>query len=370
MASKRTTRTNSQRRRETVQVGTSAVNRSDLEGLRTAWRHKQLVLFLGAGVSLAYGIPSWKNLVLEMLFNQTEHAARMRNLFPNYRRALSSWLADYFEYNPVVLARMIEDDIRQRSKRKSGPAKNGKDSFLDMLRQHLYAAIRENLHNTTLCAIADFIERSSGHIPAIVTFNFDDLLEAELSKRSIEHTVVYTAARVGHTALPIIHPHGFIPRKGDLGESTVVFTERHYHQLTETVFHWALTEIVLHLRHHTVLFIGLSMSDPNLRRLLDACRNSDIPPHWQVQKRHEIHDHERLQVAQEVEHRAREWGKILGDEYIKEPRELLDVMDSTLQQADTYDRQLFQMMGVKTIWLNSFTDIGGLLDQIIRRGAC
>ena len=58
---------NSQRRRETVQVGTSALNRSDLEGLRTAWRHKQLVLFLGAGVSLAYGIPSWKNLVLEML---------------------------------------------------------------------------------------------------------------------------------------------------------------------------------------------------------------------------------------------------------------------------------------------------------------
>src|SRR6266404_8130381 len=29
------------------------------------------------------------------------------------------------------------------------------------------------------------------------------------------------------------------------------------------------------------------------RSLLDACRNSDIPPHWQIQKRHEIRDHER-----------------------------------------------------------------------------
>jgi hypothetical protein len=69
------------RKHEAIQIGTSVVNSSDLERLRTAWSHNQLVLFLGAGVSLAYGIPSWKNLVVEMLFNETEHAARMRTLF-------------------------------------------------------------------------------------------------------------------------------------------------------------------------------------------------------------------------------------------------------------------------------------------------
>jgi hypothetical protein len=89
----------------------------------------------------------------------------------------------------------------------------------------------------------------------------------------------------------------------------VIFTERNYHELTETVFHWALTEIVTHLRHHTVLFIGLSMSDPNVRRLLDACRNSDIPPHWQLQRRHAIQDGERIQVAQDVERLVRECGR-------------------------------------------------------------
>jgi hypothetical protein len=117
-----------QKKREAVTIGTSSVNRSDLEGLKAAWNHNQLVLFLGAGVSMAYGIPSWKNLVLEMLFSQTKHAARMRALFSNYRRALSSWLAEYFEYNPVILARMIEDDLRQRAKRKSRQGLPGGDS--------------------------------------------------------------------------------------------------------------------------------------------------------------------------------------------------------------------------------------------------
>ena len=361
---RKTTSTSPRRTRETIQVGRSSVNRSDLQGLRRAWGNNHLVLFLGAGISLDHGIPSWKNLVLEMLSNQTEHAARMRALFPNYRRTLSSWLADYFEYNPVILARMIEDDIRQHARRKRS-REDDRLSFLETIRRHLYASVKSDPTGTTLVAIADFIKRSKGHIPAIVTFNFDDLLERELRKRRGEHTSVHTAARVGHAVLPIIHPHGLIPQVGDLTESNVIFTERHYHQLMETMFHWALTEIVSHLRHHTVLFLGLSMSDPNIRRLLDACRNSEIPPHWQVQKRHEIRDHERLQVAQDVERRAREWGTILGNEYIKEPRELLDVIDATLRQADTYDRQLFERMGVKTIWLSSFADIGILLEKIV-----
>ena len=37
---------------------------------------------------------------------------------------------------------------------------------------------------------------------------------------------------------------------------------------------------------------------------------------------------------------------------------------SFLRQADSYDRALFETMGVKTIWLESFDDIPILLDEI------
>jgi len=46
----------------------ATLNDSDLKGLRAAWRSRQLVLFVGAGVSIPSGLPSWKNFVLELLF--------------------------------------------------------------------------------------------------------------------------------------------------------------------------------------------------------------------------------------------------------------------------------------------------------------
>ena len=347
------------RRREAVPIGGSAINRSDLEGLRRAWRQKQLVLFLGAGVSLAHGIPTWRNLVLEMLFDQTEHAGRLKGLPAHYRRALAIWMADYFEYNPVILARIIEDNLRRRTR---GAARQ--DPFLLAIRQHLYAAYQPAKGDNALGATADLIAKSSGNIPAVVNFNFDDLLEEQLRARGVKHVSIAADVRRAHGILPIVHPHGLIPRTGDLTDTKVIFTERHYHALTETIFHWALTEIVSHLRHHTVLFIGLSMSDPSLRRLLDACRNSDIPPHWQLQRRHAIREPERVEVAREIDHLARQQGELLDRHERKNASGLLDIIDSALRQADTFDRELFQKMGVKTIWLNDFADIPPLLAAI------
>ena len=40
------------------------------------------------------------------------------------------------------------------------------------------------------------------------------------------------------------------------------------------------------------------------------------------------------------------------------------VNHAALQQADTYDSELFQSMGLKTIWLDSYDDIPALLDRI------
>jgi SIR2-like domain len=350
---------------ESVIIGHSWINERDLKGLRIGWEQGQLALFLGAGISLAYGIPSWKNLVLEMLFDQSEHAGRLKVLFPHYRRALAEWLADYFEYNPIILARMIEDDIRRRAKRKRNAARS--DPFLSNLQYHLYADYEPIKSPTTLSAVAKLIAQDPSRIPAVVNFNFDDLLEAELSSLGVKFVPAVSDMRHEPGKLRIIHPHGFIPRKGDPGKKSIVFTERSYHALTDTVFHWALTEIVSLLRRHTVLFIGMSMSDPSLRRLLDASCNSKAPPHWQIQKRHEIFDHEQGEAKQDIQRRASKWGKLLKRSETKSPFDLAEIINSALRQADTYDRDLFEKMGVRTIWLNDFADIPLLLKEITNR---
>ena len=347
-----------------IKIGQSRVNPSDMRGLQYAWKDKRLVLFLGAGVSIPYGIPSWKNLVLELLFEQAGYTRRLGRMLPHYRRALASWMTDYFDYSPLVLARMVERDARRRSRKKGEPV-DGEHIFLEKLRTQLYAECKTPPRKrTTLQAVGHLIKRSKGNVRCVVNFNFDGLLEEELDRRNIPTISIFDKTRQHSGDFRIIHPHGFVPRSGPVNRETVVFTEDDYHMLTDSVFHWGLSEIVNELRHSTVLFIGLSMSDPSLRRLLDASRNSDIPPHWQLQQRHLVRDHEQREAMDDINIRARRWGEILGYPEQKDPPQLAEALNALLEQADSYDRALFETMGVKTIWLESFDDIPALLDRI------
>jgi hypothetical protein len=203
---------------------------------------------------------------------------------------------------------------------------------------------------------------------SVVTFNFDDLLETELGSRKIPVRPVISKDRQWGSGLRVIHPHGYIPQSGPISRDNIVFTEPDYHKLTEEVFHWGLSEIVSRLRKNTVLFIGLSMSDPSLRRLLDATRNSEIPPHWQIQRRHSVHDNEMLATMTEVERRARGYSTLLGSglDERKKPDQLEEAIRAALLQADSYDRQVFESMGVKTIWVDTFDQVPDVIAAISR----
>lgn len=289
-------------RGEKIPIGGSEINPSDLKGLRRAWNQGNLVLFLGAGVSIPYGLPSWRDLVLELLFDQTQDTRRLGRLWPHYRRALAEWMTDYFDYNPLVLARMVEKALAARSP--TSPAR----AFLKSLQSKLYEDLRTPPagERTLLRSIADLVEASNREtgVQRVVTFNFDDLLEEELSSRKVGHVVVPNGQRQYEEGFQIIHPHGFIPREGQVRREDIIFNETDYHHLTESVFHWGLAEIISSLRHCTVLFIGLSMSDPSLRRLLDAARNSKIPAHWQIQRRHSVSPADMTRVMEDVSARA------------------------------------------------------------------
>lgn len=356
------------RKPEKRKIGESLVNRSDLEGLQRAWKERNLVLFLGNGVSMPYGIPAWKDLVLEILFEQTDLARRLEPIELHYRRALASWLVDYYGYDPVVLARVVKNEIRRRaSRRRGGEPGEGEALFLEKVREHLYPnPPLTPPEPTALTAVADLIKKSSEDVgvAGVVSFNFDDLLEKKLSG-SVEVRPVWSGGRREDEGFPILHPHGYLPQDGSVEGCNLVFTEDDYHGLTTAVFHWALTSIVSYLRHSTVLFIGLSMLDPNLRRLLDASYvHGDVPAHWQVQKRHKIAEDQMPGVLEDIEHRARRYGEELQVDARKEEPQLEEAVQAVLQQADSYDRNLFESMGVKTIWVEDYGDIPALLERI------
>jgi hypothetical protein len=331
------------------------------DALHQALKDGRLVLFLGAGVSMDYGLPPWRSLVLDLLFEHVADNSPLRNLAINYRRAVSDWLADQLAYGPTVLSRLIEDYVLRRY-----PADRARAEFLKKIQSSLYEAMRKPRGRTALRAVAELIASKRARIPAVITFNFDDLLEQELERLSVPHQPVYSVERPKQNRLPVIHAHGYIPQKGKPPVAKIVFTERDYHALTEGVFHWALTEVVWQLRHHTVLFIGLSMSDPNLRRLLDAALTPGQPPHYQLQKRHQVPADSWNTVWPQLESRAREWRLKFQKGIEKESGQLLEVLQNSLQQADNFDSQLFSEMGVNTIWINDYKLIPKVLDEIAK----
>ncbi len=69
-----------------------------------AWNRRKLVLFLGAGVSQPYGLPSWNDLVLTLLLDESSRA--FDQFWPHYRVPLGSWLAETFGASAVSMARL------------------------------------------------------------------------------------------------------------------------------------------------------------------------------------------------------------------------------------------------------------------------
>ena len=116
-------------------------------------------------------------------------------------------------------------------------------------------------------------------LATIITFNFDDLVEENLKTNFIKYKSIFKEGqRCTPVELPIYHAHGFLPRSGNLTKDhEVVFSEDAYHSQFIDSFSWSNLIQLNHLNQNLCLFVGLSMTDPNLRRLLDVSMLSFVP---------------------------------------------------------------------------------------------
>ncbi|MGH9871103.1 MAG: SIR2 family protein [Pyrinomonadaceae bacterium] len=348
-----------------VLIGKSNIRREYLNELKKAWRERRLVLFLGAGVSAPYGLANWTDLVLDLLLNESE---KFEQFWPHYRKALALWMTDYFDFSPLALARVVKYKLRRSAESISDEQQ--RMEFRSLVRESLYRTFTENPTGTTaLRTIAQIVAKSERarngrRIQAILTANFDNVLEMELKKVGIRIRPVYDASRQTKSELRVIHVHGYLPREGEIPNIDLVFTEDEYHRLSYSAFHWALSDIVSYLRNSTVLFVGLSMSDPNLRRLLDATYlPGKRPAHFLLRKDYDLPDTARGKAIRIVDEYAEEQAR-RANLPIKTKSNVSRAINVMLKQAHQYDRELFKDMGLGTIWVNQFDDVPKILTEI------
>jgi hypothetical protein len=174
-------------------------------------------------------------------------------------------------------------------------------AFLDLLSKNLYrdfpfhdVVIKEHQQrrlvkfvqdsNPTMRSVAALCARkasdtefvSNEMIRAVVNFNVDSVLRTYIRARygSYLFRTIESPSKIGRVGrIPIYHMHGFLKfyrseRQDDDDEVRCVFTEGEYYDFfnrPNSIFNYTFLYL---LREFNCLFVGMSMTDENIRRLL------------------------------------------------------------------------------------------------------
>ena len=222
---------------------------SVLEKAKDALKNNKVSVFLGAGVSASAGIVTWDSLLEKLCI----------------KRGLSKIDSDI---DSVVKGRYIIDEYKQSQK--EIPYKFYKD-----IREILYANIK---NSNLISSIASLV--TQGNIESIISYNYDNLVEREIRNKGKLCFPVFNKARSKEqNSLYIYHVHGYVSHEEDDEYSPIVLGEQEYHKIFQESYNWGNVEQLHALCRSTCFFIGLSMDDPNLRRLIDiSIEGSEVEP--------------------------------------------------------------------------------------------
>lgn len=273
------------------------------------------VLCLGAGVCRGI-LPDWFELTLR-LSNTTFHNHWTKDEFNAITKevgfSLDSWIQGCF--NKFISDGKSIDDFNDLletclySELLDKAEVDGVKSDLVLMfespkklkRKNLFNLCKffeDNYGNTTLMqivrALLDLDENSK--LPsAIITFNADSLLHSLIVifsiKKHFDRTSKYQLPKelyrkVTRTfqswseSIPIFHLHGSISptiaisNKALDSRDNLIFLESSYNEVASSMHSWAQSTFLYYAQNSKLVFLGLSMSDPNIRRWLSWTNQS------------------------------------------------------------------------------------------------
>lgn len=352
---------------------------TSIDILRYAYQNCNLTLYLGAGVSIESGLPSWDALILAMYFKvMDQQRLGMWRPFPNYLFAIAEWQLQHLQEPLEISARKIRSYF-----------KNDQRTFLSLLRETLYEGFRQRKEgqllipsssylrqgNPTLKGVAELCDsRSKTGVKSVVTYNYDSLLEHTLDQTL--HRPIWNAGKsASERQLPIYHVHGYVPLENNEGSSPeeIVFTEDQYNRVASDPYSWS-NLVQIHCMSSTVgLMIGLSLSDRNMRRLLDAIRNAPIKTthfallkrlQWRAPSSEEL---DRIHAkAQEYYDRFARSGikHAPGRKGLNWRDEISGILQEVQNRASEQQTRVLNELGIEPIWFDEYSDIPEKLREI------
>lgn len=290
--------------------------------LKKLYSNREMCLFVGAGVSKSCGLPDWNTLSVRVIEEAWPDDGQRYDLFSKFERSTRA------KYSPLDAMRM--------ARRKLG------DQFNSIVSKCLYAEA------LTPSSLVDSI-LSLRKVRRIICTNYDDLLEEGYTKLGTKYRPMVPGDDLpldGNEVL-IFHPHGFLPRSTysrDYSKDRIILSEDDYHELYASPYSWPnVIQLNLFISFN-VLFVGCSLSDPNLRRLLDISAKVRTPNHFAIMKNPDSESHTRkLSANQRTQPR---WWKEL------------------MSFAKRVETENLKERGITAIWYEEHSDVSKILSEI------
>ncbi len=205
-----------------------------------------VLLVLGAGLSMFYRLPNWRDL-LSGLEN-----AGVGHRIPEQ--------ADYEQWAQDILDTHFGSD---EDKLKLAVANGLYGNPVPPLDEKF---LRSNETLRSICAMGTSSMR--GKIDSIVTFNYDSLLENYYAKDGLIVRPITRESQIWEKAdVNIYHPHGFLPHPSSAhtASDAIVLTKRQYSRAKNS--NWE--HILEHLfSTRFCIFVGVSGADDRLKRIM------------------------------------------------------------------------------------------------------
>lgn len=302
---------------------------SYITNLHNEYEGDNLVLFLGSGVSKSCGIPKKDELITDLFVTLVSNKINSGNvkISPKDREYLINEINKQKDSGSLLETSFIRNGLG--------------NEFIQEVPKALYKNVNKSgLASEPLKSITKLClpKRFGIGIRAVVTYNYDDLTEEAFNEVGIEYkTVVKENDYPDESKLGVYHINGFIPRshKDNLNSinNVLAFSEDEY----QDPYAWSIMTQLNFLRDNSCLFIGSSLNNPKLRRLLEiSSTKGEGQKHYAILKKPSIESTE----------------------------ENKKVCAAFLKANENIQEQTMMELGVNVIWIEDEKEIPEILDKV------
>lgn len=322
--------------------------------INNSYRKDNLVFVFGAGISKEFGLPDWNTLLQKLILKSFKVEG---NHSYSKARVLAQLFTEIFYPSPLIAARYLKNYFDD----------NDELNFDEEVRNALYDEIKPNTQSKLLDEILQFCVApgKAPNLNCIITYNYDDILEEYLSKQDIKipfKPIFKVGSKPKSNELPIYHIHGYLPRKGNIDSSfKITLSEDSYHKQYNDIYSWNNIIQINKFRDNACLFIGISLTDPNLRRILDIAntqRGDEKPSHFIIKKKYDS-----KQLSKNLEKILLQ-NKDLYNNKVRANLMLDDTTEYLVKMMEKYEESDALTFGINTIWVNNYEEIPEVLNDI------